>query len=111
MITSITNLLLFLGFTTKRMFVRRLVYLDIEKSLLTERKPLTLNKWLFSGFCGFLYCRYRRSIKIADLTELRVAGLEEVGAQTYRVFWDIPWKIENRLKIVRKAIEITNYKY
>lgn len=106
MITSIINLLLFLGFTTKSTFLRNLIYLDIRKSLISERKPYTLNSWLYMGICQFLYKKYGRSVRIYDLTELTIACRYWIGVRRDTEFWTDPYKVSMRLVIVEGALQI-----
>lgn len=106
MITFIINLLLFLGFTTKSTFLRKLIYQDIRKSLISEHKPYTSNTWIYMGICIFLYKKYERQVYIENLTELNIACGHLVGIRRYTTFWADPYKISTRLVIVEKALQI-----
>lgn len=110
MITFLINLLLFLGFTTKSTFLRKLIYLDIQKSLTLDRKPYTLKpseiRWHYLGICQFLYFRYRGSVYIHNLTELKIACGNWVGVKRDNEFWSDPYEISTRLVLIEKALQI-----
>ena len=106
MITSLINLLLFLEFTTRSTFLRKLIYLDIRKSLISEHKPYTSNTWIYMGICQFLYKKYGREVYIHNLTELNIACIDWVDVKSYRGFWSDPYEISTRLVLIEKALQI-----